>query len=111
LESPPSDIPRPIIHPVRSNMSGETSQVANKQVSNATRASRSLQLGQQRMPPSSGKNSGTLSGSENINREIDVSASCTFEIEDIPYDSHYDLPIETVPSPQSGAGDQEDVEF
>jgi len=91
-------------------MSGKTSQGANKQVSNATRASRSLQSGQQQMPPSSGKNSGTLSGSENINREIDASASSTFEIEDIPYDSHYDLPIETVPSPQSGAGDQEDVE-
>ncbi len=110
LESPPSDRPRPINRPVRSNMSGKTSQGANKQVSNATKASRSLQSGQQQMPPSSGKNSGTLSGSENINREIDASASSTFEIEDIPYDSHYDLPIETVPSPQSGAGDQEDVE-
>ena len=110
LESPPSDRPRPINRPVRSNMSGKTSQGANKQVSNGTKASRSLQSGQQQMPSSSGKNSGTLSGSENINREIDASASSTFEIEDIPYDSHYDLPIETVPSPQSGARDQEDGE-
>ena len=114
LESPPSDRPRPINRPVRNDMSGKTSQSqsqgANKQVSNGSKASRSLQPGQQQMPSSSGKNGGTLSGSENISRESDASASSTFEIEDIPYDSHYDLPIETVLSPQSGAGDQEDGE-
>ncbi len=110
LESPPSDRPRPINRPVRSDMSGKTSQGAKKQVSNSNKANRSLQPDQQQMPSSSGRNGGTLSGPENINREIDASASSTFEIEDIPYDSHYDLPIETVPSPQSGAGDQEDGE-
>jgi hypothetical protein len=110
LESPPSDRPRPISRPVRSDMSGKTSQGTNKQVSNGTKASRSLRPGRQQMQSSSGKNSGTLSSSENISRVGDVSASSTFEIEDIPYDSHYDLPIETVPSPQSGAGDQEDGE-
>ncbi|HEY6286747.1 MAG TPA: hypothetical protein VIX20_13890, partial [Ktedonobacteraceae bacterium] len=110
LESPPSDRPRPMNRPVRSDTSWKTSQGANKQVSNGTKASRSLQPGQQQRPSSSGKNSGTLSGSENISRESEASASSTFEIEDIPYNSHYDLPIETVPSPQSGAGDQEDGE-
>jgi len=110
LESPPSDRPRPINRPVRSNMSGKTSQGANKRASNGNRASRSLQSGQQQMPSSSGKNGGMLSGSENLSRESDTFASSTFEIEDIPYDSHYDFPMETVSAPQSGVGDREDGE-
>ena len=110
LESPPSDRPRPINRPVRSNPSGKTSQGANKQPSNGNRASRSLQSGQQQMPSSPGKNGGTLSGSENISREHDTFASSTFEIEEIPYDSHYDFPMETVPAPQSDVSDREDAE-
>jgi hypothetical protein len=111
LESPPSDRPRPINRPVRRDMSGKTSQSTNKQVSSGNKASRSLQPDQQQMPLSSSKNGGTLSSSDDTNREFDMAASSTFEIEDIPYDSHYDLPIETVPPPQSGVGDQEDGEI
>ncbi len=109
LESPPSDRPRPINRPVRSNASGKASQGANKQASNA-RASRSLQSGQQHIPSSSGKNGDMLSGSENTSRESDTFASSTFEIEEMPYDSHYDFPMETVPAPQSDVGDREDAE-
>jgi hypothetical protein len=110
LESPPSDRPRPINRPVRSTTSGKTSQGANKQTSNGNRASRSLQSGQQQTPSSSGKNGDMLSGSENVSRESDTFASSTFEIEEIPYDSHYDFPMETVPAPQSDVGDREDAE-
>jgi len=110
LESPPSNRPRPINRPVRSTTSGKTSQGANKQTSNGNRASRSLQSGQQQTPSSSGKNGDMLSGSENVSRESDTFASSTFEIEEIPYDSHYDFPMETVPAPQSDVGDREDAE-
>jgi len=110
LESPPSDRPRPINRPVRSNTSGKTSQSANKQARNGNRASRSLQSGQQQMASSSGKNGGMINGSENISRESDAFASSTFEIEEMPYDSPYNFPMETVPAPQSNIGDREDAE-
>ncbi|HXZ04499.1 MAG TPA: hypothetical protein VEH81_06670, partial [Ktedonobacteraceae bacterium] len=110
LESSPSDRPRPINRPVRSGMSGRTTQGSYKQASSSNKTSRSLKPGQQRMPNPSGKNGNMLIGSEDKNKEIDTLASSTFVVENIPYDSHYDLPVETVLSPQSGAGDQEDTE-
>jgi hypothetical protein len=91
-------------------MNGRASQGSNKQASNSNRASRSLQSGQKQVPSSSGKNGGMSNGSENISRESDTLASSTFKIEDIPYDSHYDFPMETVSAPQSGVGDREDSE-
>jgi len=110
LESPPSDRPRPINRPVRSDIGRKTSQGTNKQVSSGNKASRPLQPDQQQMPLSSNKNGSTLSSSGGINREFDPAASSTFEIEDVFYDSHYELPIETVPPPRSGVGDQEEGE-
>ncbi len=110
LESPPSDRPRPINRPVRSDIGRKTSQGTNKQVSSGNKASRPLQPDQQQMPLSSNKNGSTLSSSGDMNREFDPAASSTFEIEDVFYDSHYELPIETVPPPRSGVGDQEEGE-
>ena len=110
LESPPSDRPRPINRPVRSDIGRKTSQGTNKQVSSGNKASRSLRPDQQQMPLSSNKNGSTLSSSGDMNREFDPAASSTFEIEDVFYDSHYELPIETVPPPRSGVGDQEEGE-
>jgi hypothetical protein len=110
LESPPSDRPRPNNRPVRSNMSGKAPQGSNKQGSNGNKISRSLQPGQQQISTSSDKNSSLLSGSEDLSRESDAYVSSTFDVEDMPYDSHYDLPIETIPSPQYSAGHQEDGE-
>jgi hypothetical protein len=110
LESPPSDRPRPNNRPVRSNMSGKASQGFNKQGSNGNKISRSLQPGQQQISTSSDKNSSLLSDSEDLSRESGAYVSSTFDIEDMPYDSHYDLPIETIPSPQYSAGHQEDGE-
>jgi hypothetical protein len=110
LESPPSDRPRPINRPVRSDMSEKTSQGSNKQGRNGNKVDRSLQAEQQQISTSSDKDSSLLGGPGDLNRESDAYASSTFEIEDIPYDSHYDLPIETIPTPQYGAGDQEDSE-
>ena len=110
LESPPSDRPRPINRPVRSDVGRKTSQGTNKQVSSGNKASRPLQPDQQQMPLSSNKNGSTLSSSGDMNREFDPAASSTFEIEDVFYDSHYELPIETVPPPRSGVGDQEEGE-
>jgi hypothetical protein len=110
LESPPSDRPRPNNRSVRSDMGGKASQGSNKQVSNRNKTSRSLKTGQQQMPTSSDKNGSVLNGSQNQSRESDASTSSRFEIEDVPHDSHYDLPIETVPSLQFGAVVQEDGE-
>lgn len=110
LESPPSDRPRPNNRPVRSNMSGKTSQGSNKQASNGNKFRRSLQPGQQQISTSSDEDSRLLSGSEDLSRESDAYASSTFDIEDMPYDSRYDVPIETIPSPQYSAGHQEDDE-
>ena len=110
LESPPSDRPRPINRPVRSDIGRKTSQGTNKQVSSGNKASRPLRPDQQQMPLSSNKNGSTLSSSGDMNREFDPAASSTFEIEDVFYDSHFELPIETVPPPRSGVGDQEEGE-
>src|SRR5260370_6856249 len=93
--------------PVRSDIGRKTSQGTNKQLSSGNKASRSLRTDQQQMPLSSNKNGSTLSSSGDMNREFDPAASSTFEIEDVFYDSHYELPIETVPPPRSGVGDQE----
>jgi hypothetical protein len=109
-ESPPSDRPRPMNRPVRSDMSGKSSQGKKKQSSSGNKDTRPLQPDQQQMPPTSSKNGSALSSSVDMNREFDTAASSTFEIEDVPYDVHYELPIETVPPPRSGAGDQEDAE-
>jgi hypothetical protein len=111
LESPPSDRPRPINRPVRSDMSGKTTQGTNKQASSGNKASRSLRPVQQQMPLSSSKKSSSLSSSGDIIGEFDTPASSTFEVEEVPYDSHYALPIETVPPPRSGVGDQEEGEI
>jgi len=111
LESSPSDRPRPNNRSVRSDMSGKrTSQGSNKQVSNSNKTSRSLKLGRQQMPTSSNKQGSVSNGSQNQSRESVASTSSKFEIEDVPYDSHHDLPIETVPSPQYNAEVQEDGE-
>jgi hypothetical protein len=112
LESAPSGESRQINHPIRSNKNGKTSKGANKQGSYGNKISRSLQSGQQKIPSASGKNGGMLSGSEKISRESDAFASSTYEIEDVPYDSHYDFPIETIPPipTHHGEGDQEDGE-
>ncbi len=110
FESPPSDRPRPINRPVRSDMSRKKSQGTNKQVSMGNKASRSLQTDQQQVLPSSSKNGSALSSSGDMNREFDTTASSTFEIEDVPYDDHNELPFETVPPPHSGGGDQEESE-
>ena len=111
LESSPSDRPRPNNRSVRSDMSGKrTSQGSNKQVSNSNKTSRSLKLGRQQMPTSSNKQGRVSNGSQNQSRESVASTSSKFEIEDVPYDSHHDLPIETVPSPQYNAEVQEDGE-
>src|SRR5260370_4414364 len=96
--------------PVRSDIGRKTSQGTNKQVSSGNKASRSLRPDQQQMPLSSNKNGSTLSSSGDMNREFDPAASSTFEIEDVFYDSHYELLIETVPPPRSGVGDQEEGE-
>ena len=109
FESPPSDRPRPINRPVRSDMSRKKSQGTNKQVSSGNKASRSLQTDQQQVLPTSSKNGSALSSSGDMNREFDTTASSTFEIEDVPYDDHNELPFETVPPPHSG-GDQEESE-
>jgi baseplate J-like protein len=110
LESPPSEKPRSMDRIMRSNRSGKTPQSANRQGSYANKTSRSLKPGQKRMPISSNSNGSEFRGSENASRENDAFTPSTFEIEDIPYDSTYDLPFETIPAPQSGAGDQEDGE-
>jgi hypothetical protein len=113
LESSPSDKPRPDNRSVRSDMGGKrTSQGSNKQVSNRNKTSRSLKPGQQQMPTSSksNKKSRVSNGSQNQNWESVASTSSRFEIEDVPYDSHQNLPIETVPSPQYNAEVQEDGE-
>ena len=110
FESAPSDRPRPINRPVRSDSSRKISQGTNKQGSTGNKASRSLQTDQQKTPPSSSKNGSALSNSGDMHREFDTAASSTFEIEDVPYDDHYELPFETVPPPHSGIEDQEDGE-
>lgn len=107
LESPPSDKPRPINRPVRSNIGGKTSQGSNKQGNNSNRTSRSLSRKQQ-VPTSSDRNGSMFSSSENMGRASNAYASSTFEIEDVPYDSHYDLPAETIPSSQYDVGVQEE---
>ena len=112
LESAPSGGSRQINHPIRSNKNGKTSKGANKQGSYGNKISRSLQPGQQQMPSSSSKNGGMFSSSEKTSRESEAFASSTYEIEDIPYDSEYDFPIETIPPipTHQRAGEQEDVE-
>jgi Baseplate J-like protein len=112
FESAPSEGPRHINHPIRSNKNGKTSKGVNKQGSYSNKISRSLQSGQQHMPSSSGKKSGMLSGSEKISRESAAFTSSTYEIEDISYDSEYDFPIETIPPTPTHhrSGEQEDSE-
>ena len=110
FESPPSDRPRPINRPVRSDTSRKISQGTNKQGSGANKTSRSVQPGSQQAPPLLSKDGSSLSSSGDMKREYDTAASSTFEIEDVPYDDHYELPIETVSPPEGGGEDQEDGE-
>ncbi len=103
FESPPSDRPRPINRPVRSDTGRrKISQGTNKQGSSGNKTSRSVQPGPQQAPPSLSKDDSSLSSSGDMNREYDTAASSTFEIEDVPYDDHYELPIETVSPPEGG---------
>jgi Baseplate J-like protein len=123
LESPPSDRPRPNNRPVRSDMGGKTSQGSGKQVGSGRPDSRSLRPGQQpnkrnlptkgrQQPPvSSSSKGGTINDSGEMNTGIGATASSTFEIEDIQFDSHYPLPNETVPPGRSVAAGREDDEI
>ena len=85
LESPPSDRPRPINRPVRSDRSAKTSQGSKQQAGSGGQESRSLKPGQQQMPPSSSKSDSILSDSGEI--------------------------METVPPPASAATDREDEDI
>jgi hypothetical protein len=70
-----------------------------------------LQPDQQPIPLSPGKNDSPLSDPESISRAPDQYASSTFEIEDIPYDTHFDEPMETIPPLHYASEDQDDSEF
>jgi hypothetical protein len=112
LESPPSDRPRPINRPVRSNSGGRTSQETHKQAGSGNRASRSLRPEQQKMPPlPSSSNGSALNNSGDMGKRFDTAASSTYEIEDLPYDPRYDAPIETVPPSQFRTEDHEENEI
>jgi hypothetical protein len=118
LESLPPEKPRHNNRPVRKATSGKLSQGTYKQGNNGNRNGSSLPQDEPQMPSSSSHNSSTSSNSGEMNREFDAAASSTFEIEDIPDDSHdgpynaqYPLPIESVPLAQSASGDQDDGEF
>ena len=95
LESPSTDRPRPTNRTMRSDMSGKASQGSRRQGTNGSRASRSLQSSQRQMPASSDQSDSMFNSSD------------TFKIEDVPYDSHYDMPFETIPSPPYDQEDQE----
>ena len=107
LESPSTDRPRPTNRTVRSDISGKTSQGSRRQGTNGSRASRSLQSSQRQMQTSSDQSDSMFNSSENIGRETDAYNSSNFKIEDVPYDSHYDVPFETIPSPRYDEEDQE----
>jgi baseplate J-like protein len=123
LESPLSDMPRPSNRPVRNDKGGKTSKSSSKQVGSGSSDSRSSRPGQQpkqgnlptnvqqQAPQSSGKYGSTLSSPDEMNTGIGAAASSTFEIEDIPFDSHYDdISIETVPPMGSATADREENE-
>ena len=107
LESSPSESLRPINRPVRSDTNKKTTQRTNKQGNSGNKVSRSLRPVQQQMPLPTGNRNSKLSNSDDMNAEFDTADSSTFGIEDVPYDFHDTLPLEILPSPISGAGDQE----
>jgi hypothetical protein len=107
LESPSTDRPRPTNRIVRNDISGKTSQGSRRQGTNGSRASRSLQSSQRQMQTSSDQSDSMFNSSENMGRESDAYNSSHFKIEDVPYDSHYDAPFETIPSPRYDEEDQE----
>ncbi|MGZ6364761.1 MAG: baseplate J/gp47 family protein [Ktedonobacteraceae bacterium] len=111
LESPTTDRPRPTNRTARSDMSGKTSQGSRKQANNGSRASRSLQSSQRQMPASSDQIDSIYDSPENRGRETNAYTPSTFEIEDVPYGSHYDdMPFETIPSPRYDEEEQEGSE-
>ena len=111
LESSPSDRPRHTNRSVRGGTSGKTSQTAVKQGNNGNRSSRSLQPDRQQVPLSPAKDDGPLGNSENknISRESDAITSHSFEIEEVPYNAHFDEPMETI-SPHYGAEDENEFD-
>ena len=120
LESPPSAKPRPGNRPVRSDSGSKTSQGSSRQVGSGRPDSRSLRPGQQpnkrnlpgngRQQPSSaqGSKGGISSGPGELN--TGTAASSTFEMEDLPFSSHYPLHNEPVPPARSAAAGREDEE-
>lgn len=48
---------------------------------------------------------------ENRGEGPDLYASSSFEIDDVPYDAHFDEPMETIPPPHYAAEDQDEGEF
>jgi hypothetical protein len=123
LESPPSDRPRPNSRPVRSDAGSKASQSSGKQVASGRPDSRSLQPGKQpskrnlpadgrqQTPLSSSSKGGAFSGSGEMNTGTGASASSTFDIEDLSFDSRYPLPNQAVPPGHSVAAGREDDEI
>ena len=64
-------------------------------------------LAQRQMPASTDQIDNMYNSTENMGRETNAYTPSTFEIEDVPYDSHYEMPFETIPSPRYDEEEQE----
>jgi baseplate J-like protein len=120
LESSPSNTPRPSNRPVRTGMGGKTSQGSRSQVGSGSTTNRSIRPGQQsnkrglpwqQAPLASSETGSAQSRAAGTNAGTGPAASSTFEMQDLKFDSTYDLPIETAPPIHPVTSGREDDEL